>query len=111
MSSIVPTTPGLKIGRAEHRRIRVDEADDLDAKLVAAIVELAGKADRRRACADQQQTLARPDAAENSNATRQPITSVMTRKAAIMNTPRPRSAPGTRSRARRAGTRRRRAPG
>ena len=63
MSSIVPMTPGLITGRADPRRIGVDEPDDLDAELDAALVQLARQRHGRGARADEQQPLARPDRA------------------------------------------------
>src|SRR6187549_2916970 len=49
--------------RTDLRRIRVDETGDLDAELVAVLVELARQVHARRAGADEQQLLARADAA------------------------------------------------
>ena len=61
MSSIVPITPGIEDRRADARRIRIDEADDLDAELVPPLEQLARQRDGRRAGADEQQPLARAD--------------------------------------------------
>ena len=50
---------GVQDGRADTRRIRIDEADNVDAELVAALVQLAGKLDGRRARADEEEPFAR----------------------------------------------------
>ena len=84
-------TPGLMTGVPTQRRIGIDEADDLDAELVPALVELAREADRgRRWCRRAAAVRAGPRCRlSHSNARRQPMTSVITSNAAIMNTPRP----------------------
>ena len=41
----MPITPGLSSGLPTLCRVRIDEADDLDAELVAARVQLARQVD------------------------------------------------------------------
>ena len=63
MSSMVPMTPGLITGVPTRGRIRIDEADDLDAEFLASLEQLARQADGGRSGADEQQPLARRHAA------------------------------------------------
>ena len=82
---------GVEQRRADLRRIGIDEADDLDAELVAAREELARQVDGRGAGADEQQPLARPDPAAQPLEDHAPADrpASITRTAAIRNTPRP----------------------
>ena len=53
----------IEQGRPDPRRIGIDEPDDFDAQLVPVIVQLRGESDGRAAGPDEQQPLARTDAA------------------------------------------------